>query len=99
MAKSTQEIYNDIIAHIKKEGSALKTWYAGVTYDIETRLFDAHRVSEEDDWFIYRQASSAQAARDVEAALLEAGIDGGTGGGDDSCTYVYCYKKTSITKP
>ena len=89
----------EITAHIKKEGSALNNWYAGITSDIESRLFGAHKVPRKNHWFIFREATSARAAREIEDALLKAGLDGNTGGGDDASTYVYCYKKTSITEP
>ncbi|MGA9108797.1 MAG: hypothetical protein ACLPSL_15270 [Smithella sp.] len=99
MAKTAQEAYNEIYAHIVKQGGALSKWYCGITADIEKRFFGDHNVPDKDHWFAYRECTSHTAARNVEKALLDLGCDGGTGGGDDNSIYVYAYLKTSITDP
>ncbi len=99
MAKTAQQIYNEIIAYVNSGGGGYSTWYAGITSNIDSRLFGDHGVSQQNGLWIWRQASSATSARNVEDALLKAGFDGGPGGGDDDCTNIYCYKKTSITVP
>lgn len=99
MYKTTQEIYDEILDYVKKEGSTFKTWYAGITGDIEKRLHSEHNVPKSSSWWIWGKASSAIAARNIEEALLKLGMDGGTGGGDETSCYVYCYKKTATTEP
>ena len=97
MAKSKQEIIDDITNHFK--GKAYKDCYVGITSDIDSRLFGDHNVSKDKGHWIYRAASSNSAARDIEQHFLNAGMDGGAGGGDKDSTIVYAYKKTSTTKP
>lgn len=99
MAKTAQEAFDEIIAHINKEGGLRNTWYSGITSDIEARLHGDHGVPKKDHWFIYRETISSSAARAVEKALIDSGTDGGSGGGDDNAAFVYAYKKTSITDP
>ena len=100
MASDGQTILNEIIAHMNKEGGPAHTWYAGITSDVGSRLHGAHSVPEKDHWFITQQAQSSEDAREVERILIEVvGCDGGTGGGDETSSVVYCYKKTSITNP
>jgi hypothetical protein len=97
MAKSKQEIIDDIAAHFK--GIAYKNCYVGITSDVESRLFEDHNVSRENGHWIYGTASSNSVAREIEQHFLDAGMDGGLGGGDAASRIVYAYKKTSYTDP
>ncbi len=97
MAKSKQEIINDIAAHFK--GISYKNCYVGITSDVKSRLFGDHNVTEENGHWIYSTASSSSVAREIEQHFLDAGMDGGPGGGDVASKIVYAYKKTSYTNP
>jgi len=99
MAKTEQEIFNEIIAHIRNQGGHFSSWYCGITEDIQTRLFGDHKVPRKNHWFIYRQCANNIAARNVENALIAEGCDGGPGGGDFDAIYVYAYLKNQITNP
>lgn len=99
MSMSAQEAYDEILAHIQKQGGAFPDWYSGITENIKDRLHGAHKVPEKDHWFIHRKCVNEEAARAVEKALLDKGCDGGGGGGDEDAVHVYAYLKTSITKP
>ena len=95
---TAQQIIADIEAHIRNSRHAYREWYAGITADIEQRLFGAHRVPRENHWRIHREADSANIARDVEAYFLQRGCQGGGGGGDNTSRYVYAYVVTSQTR-
>ena len=95
--KTAQSIYSEIVAHIEEEGGHASTWYAGITGNIEQRLFRDHNVPKAGHWYITREARSAQSARNIEIALIRYGCDGGSGGGDDDSVFVYAYKKTGAT--
>ena len=97
MAKTKQEIIDDIADHFK--GKAYSGCYVGITSDVDDRIFGDHKVSRENGHWIYRTASSHSVARDVEKHFLDAGMDGGGGGGDKTSRIVYAYKKTSSTNP
>ena len=97
MATSKQDIINEIDQHFK--GNAYENCYVGITSDIDGRLFGDHSVSKETGHWIYRPASSDTVAREIEKHFLEAGMDGGGGGGDETSKIVYAYLKTSSTKP
>lgn len=100
MAKSKQEIINDIKGHIQKGGGGYGAWYVGISKDARDRLFSDHKVKEKGDWWIYRQASSSKVAREIEDHFVNSlGTDGGTGGGDLTADIVYAYKKASRTDP
>lgn len=94
---SKQEIINDITNHFK--GTAYPKCYIGITSDVESRLFGDHNVSKDNGTWIYRTASSTTVAREIEKHFIDAGMDGGSGGGDKTSTIVYGYKKTSSTNP
>ena len=99
MAKLKETIKSEIKHFIKEYGGSYSGWYVGVATYPRKRLFTEHNVDEKNGCWIYREATSSNAAREVEEYFVERlGTDGGTGGGDESTKYVYAYKKTSKTK-
>ena len=96
-ATTAQQAYNEITAHIQKEGSAFYHWYCGITNNIERRLHQEHKVPKKEHWFARQECYSSADARKVEEALLAKGCKGGTGGGDTDAVFVYAYKITSST--
>ena len=100
MANSEQTIKSEIAAHIEKGGGTYSTWYVGISKDARDRLFNGHGVAEKGDWWIYRQAETAAAARAVESHFVNTlGTDGGGGGGDSQSDHVYAYQKNAHTDP
>lgn len=98
MADTKESIKADIKAYIQKNGSVYSDWYVGIASDPRARLFNDHNVSEKGGAWIYREAESSNAAREVEEYFINTlGTDGGSGGGDYSTKSVYAYKKTSTT--
>lgn len=91
--------YNEILAHIRQEGSSCGAWYCGVTSDPEGRLFGDHGVSREGDAWIACQCYTTADARNVERALLDLGCTGGAGGGSVGTTCVYAYRMSNWTTP
>lgn len=98
MAKSKEEIIEDIEDHIANRGGDLDEWYVGIAAKPRERLFDDHSVDEDNGFWIHRRASSDSVAREIEQYFLDQGAQGGTGGGDEDTTAVYAYKITSSTR-
>ncbi len=65
MAKSEQEIIDEMVDQISQEGGLFSTWYTGITFDIDSRLFGDHKVPRKNHWYIYRGAQSNVAARNI----------------------------------
>ncbi|MFQ5903596.1 MAG: hypothetical protein ACE5JO_07895 [Candidatus Binatia bacterium] len=100
MPSTEQEIISDIKKYIQQGGGTYSAWYVGISQKARDRLFNGHGVHEKGDWWIYRQAYTSKAARNVERYFVNTlGADGGTGGGDEDADYVYAYKKSSHTDP
>ena len=100
MAKSEEEIKSDIEAYVLKGGGSYSAWYVGISKDARDRLFNGHGVHEKGDWWIYSQAQSSAAARNVEVYFVNTlNTDGAPGGGDKDADYVYAYKKAAHTTP
>ena len=97
MKSTAEQILEAIHGHIVKSGKPLSQWYVGIAADAKTRLFDDHQVPEKNHWWIYREAASDQDARAVEKAFLNAGAQGGPGGGGNDTTFVYAYVITQQT--
>lgn len=98
MAKSKEEIISDISDYFS--GKQYSGCYVGITSDIDSRLFGDHKVSKKGGGgWIYRSASSHLVAREIEDYFLDAGMDGAGGGGDETSSIVYAYKKTASTNP
>lgn len=98
-AKEKSQVYDEIIAHINKQGGQYSSWYCGIASDWENRLFVEHKVPRENHWYIARQCYDDDDARTVEAGLVKFGCDGGPGGGDKTSVYVYAYLKGTMTNP
>ena len=98
MAVSAHQIFEVIKTYIDKQGNPYPAWYTGIASNIETRLFIDHNVSQVNDKWIHDECQTNECARDVEAALLNLGCDGGSGG-DQTSTHVYAYLKSPATKP
>lgn len=99
MQMTSQQIVQEIKAYIQNTGGAYSGWYAGITSDVEQRLFGDHGVDKKNDSWIYRTGDSSDAARNAENSLLNLGCDGDSGGGDSGARIVYAYKKNSHTNP
>ncbi len=98
MAKTSQDIVDEIVDYIKQSNVAFSSWYVGVASKPKARLFDDHNVKEKDYW-ICVDVGSADNARTIEKFLLEKyKTQGGGGGGDETTKHVYAYAITSTTK-
>ena len=100
MGKDYEAIIREIIGHITKKCmfDDISEFYVGITDDPDIRLFDEHNVNKEFGCWTYYEATNDQHAREVEKRLIAQGMEGGSDGGDDSSTWVYCYKITSDTE-
>lgn len=99
MSESSETIVKEINDYISNcSGKYYSDYYVGITKDPEDRLFSEHNVNKEDGCWVYRLAKDIENARNAEKALLEKGMKGGDGGGDDTSVYVYCYQITNYTK-
>lgn len=97
---SEEQIKTEIKTYIAKGTGDLSDWYVGVSKDPRDRLFNGHGVPEEGYGWIYRQAFSSGAARNVEDYFINVlGADGDVGGGDEDADCVYAYKKNAHTNP
>lgn len=74
-------------------------WYVGIASDPKNRLFNDHSVDEDKDKWAYSAADCDNIARAVEKHFLDAGCDGGAGGGDSATKTVYVYLKSGRTNP
>ena len=97
MTKKKQAIIDDITKYFGNTNYS--ECYVGIASDVNKRLFEDHNVSKEHGHWIYIPASSDEIAREIEQYFIDAGMDGGTGGGDSSTNIVYAYLKTSSTEP
>ena len=98
MSKTSSVIVQEILEYINGcSGKYYSDYYTGISKDPEDRLFNEHNVDKQTGCWIYRKAIDIDNARDAEKKLLEKGMKGGEGGGDDSSIYAYCYQITNKT--
>lgn len=91
---TAQEIYDAVLKYVGAVNYA--EWYVGVTHNIKERLFSYHRVTSNVPHG-YAEALDSNHSRSAEAALLELGFDGDTGGGSTDAKNVYVYRKVQGT--
>jgi len=86
---------NQIITDItnKFRGYRYSKCYVGLTSDVQQRLFVDHAVPRQTGHYISRTADTNTIAREVEKHFLDAGMDGGGGGGNYRSKIAYAYKK------
>ena len=97
--QSAQKVYEAIVAHIKKQGGPHDSWYAGISSDWESCLFEDHHVPRKDYWCSVHKCYYDTDARSVAYALMRFGCDGGEVGGNEDSVYVYAYLKGPLTDP
>ena len=96
---NNQQIVDDIVSHITKNGGNFPGWYVGIAADPRARLFKDHNVMEVGGKWIFAPAQSNQDARNVEEYLINRyKTKGDVGGGDDLTVFVYAYPITQSTK-
>ena len=99
MAKPSEVIVMEILEFIQLEGGHHRTWYVGITDNVQGKLFDEHQVHYQNDAWIYRMAASELEAQRVEEYFLEYGLDGRKGSGRPDSRAVYAYRKSMDTRP
>ena len=97
MHAQTLSLSSEIDEYMLKSGVRNGGWYVGITADTQERLFGHHRVSRENDWWIFCRCLNASEARTLEAAYHKVGCKGAGGGGDGNSVYIYAYVITRTT--
>ena len=95
-AETKDAIVIGIVKHANQYGGWPHDWYVGITEHPTQRLYADHRVDEENNHPIFKQALSVADARAAEKELLSNGCQGDTGGGANP-DHVYAYKIASNT--
>jgi len=96
---SNQQIHDEIMHFIHMERSPYNNWYAGITSNPHTRLFQEHNVDLKESWWVIKKANSVDDAKIVIRALVDAyGIEGGNSAANERSVYIYAFKKTSTTR-
>ena len=91
------KIIREINDYMVSWGGNYRDWYVGIASNPRDRLFNDHNVNEKTDAWIYRDAGTSSAARQVETYFLNLGCQGGSGGDDYTTRYAYAYKINSHT--
>lgn len=100
MLTTNQTLVNEIITYINKNGGNFPQWYVGIATDPKKRLFSDHNVREQGGAWVFGDAGSCEAAREIEKYFIEVlKTSGGSGGGDASTRHVYAYRKEAYTRP
>lgn len=94
---SAKEAIAAVEEHRVSRGGNRSAWYAGIAKDPEQRLFNDHNVDKGKGHWRWLRCIDEDHARTAEAALLDAGYQGGPGGGNHLTKYVYAYRITSAT--
>lgn len=89
---SENDIEEAINAHIFRCGGDRCEWVIGITNDVNRRKEEHLRDHPNLKFWNYWKAYSKEIAETVEAWGLNAGMNGGTGGGKQHSVYVYIFK-------
>lgn len=78
--------------YLDEPGRHRGKWRTGITDDPEVRLFTEHDVDPTRDDYAWVMCANDGVAREAERMLLDAGYDGGPGGGTGASRFVYVFK-------
>ena len=99
MATKKSIIIKKLHAKIMSDGGFYHDWYVGISKDPNDRLYD-HKVEADFPYQYKEEAWSSKDARDIEEYFVRLlNTDGDPGGGDQSATWIYAFKKGPGTKP
>jgi hypothetical protein len=93
------DVYEAIVAHIRKQGGAHSSWYVGTTNDWQSCLFEDHHVPHKNYWCTVHRCFLDVDAHTVVNELLHEGCDGGEFSTLENSVYVYAYLKGPMTNP
>jgi hypothetical protein len=101
MIYSVQQIKFEILAYIKEFGGDFNDWYVGIAADPKGTLFQTHKVHQEDDIWLHKQALTFTACKTIQKYFLDIlKTDGkAVSEGDEDTDCIYLYKKSSRTTP
>jgi hypothetical protein len=94
MPKTQIEALYSLEEYINRYSYSSSAWYVGITSNWSNRIVNDHNVVAN---YTFEECYNSESARGVESSLIEKGVDGGSGGGDNSAVYVYTYLKTAYT--
>jgi hypothetical protein len=97
--QSALDVYEAIVAHIRKQGGAHSSWYVGTTDDWQACLFEDHQVPRTHYWCAVHRCFLDFDARNVVNSLVNEGCDGPHFGNAENAVYVYAYLKGPMTSP
>src|SRR5512146_2871189 len=95
MAKTKQQIIEDIRGYIQKRGGKPGEWQVDVGTKERACLFKAHDIRERGDCWIVRRAESPQAAREASIDLSGSLRSAVSGTAAESADFVYAFRKAT----
>ena len=101
MIYSVQQIKFEILAYIKEFGGDFSDWYVGIAADPKSTMFQTHKVHQEDDIWLHKQALTFSACKTIQKYFLDILKTDGevVSAGDEDTDCVYLYKKSGRTIP
>ncbi len=95
MTATHEEIVRGIQNHIDKYDSKATDWYIGIAINIRNKLFEAHKVSEENGVWIYRAAENHRVAKEIKKHFVSLGLKNNDEDDDQSGTVIFVYKSSA----
>jgi hypothetical protein len=99
MAKEKSTIIKELHEKITSNGDRYHNWYVGISKNPNYCLHD-HKVEADFPYQYKEEACSSEDARNIEEYFVRLlNTDGDPGGGDQSATWIYAFKKGPGTRP
>ena len=71
MIYSVQQIKFEILAYIKEFGGDFSEWYVGIAADPKGTMFQTHKVHQDDDIWLHKQALTFTACKTIQKYFLD----------------------------
>lgn len=98
MAHQVEDFIRVINRKIIADAPVYSAWYIGIALDVKKELFANHKVSDQNDQWIYVTVNSNETAKQVKSHFVKLGVTSNENKFEEVGLIVYAYKKTSTTK-
>lgn len=92
MSAAQEEIINAIQNHMSRLENNPSAWYIGIASGIRAKLFDEHKVSEQNGRWIYRTLENNSLAKEVKNYFVSKGFSSNEQD-DEPGNIIFAYQK------
>lgn len=92
MTAANEAIIKGIQDNLKLNINEAKEWYVGLASNIRKKLFEEHKISEENGRWIYQTLANKEIAKEIKQHFVSLGLKSEDSNDDQSGNIIFIYK-------